>query len=81
MRYVDGDLLFFVHDGSGLLETEFGPLRYLQRLLFHTPLVYVFVFGSYFYHDMLWYPLRGRRIVEAWRRESPWGRLFSTYEG
>jgi len=28
VRYVDGDLLFFVHEGSGLLETEFGPLRY-----------------------------------------------------
>jgi len=28
VRYVDGDLLSFVHKGSGLLETEFGPLRY-----------------------------------------------------
>ncbi|TFV57790.1 homogentisate 1,2-dioxygenase [Mycobacterium sp. PS03-16] len=27
-RYVDGDLLSFVHTGSGLLETEFGPMRY-----------------------------------------------------
>ena len=27
-RYVDGDLLCFVHQGSGLLETEFGPLPY-----------------------------------------------------
>ena len=29
-RYVDGDLLMFVHKGSGLLETEFGPLRYRE---------------------------------------------------
>ena len=28
VRYVDGDLLIFVHQGAGLLETEFGPLRY-----------------------------------------------------
>lgn len=28
IRYVDGDLLCFVHHGAGLLETEFGPLRY-----------------------------------------------------
>ncbi|MDT5070320.1 MAG: homogentisate 1,2-dioxygenase [Mycobacterium sp.] len=28
VRYVDGDLLIFVHEGSGLLETEFGPLHY-----------------------------------------------------
>ncbi len=27
-RYVDGDLLSFVHEGSGRLETEFGPLDY-----------------------------------------------------
>ena len=25
-RYVDGDLLCFVHEGAGTLETEFGPL-------------------------------------------------------
>jgi len=28
VRYVDGDLLCFVHEGSGNLETEFGPLAY-----------------------------------------------------
>ena len=28
VRHVDGDLLCFVHDGSGRLETEFGPLSY-----------------------------------------------------
>ena len=27
-RYVDGDLLIFVHTGTGLLETEFGPMPY-----------------------------------------------------
>jgi homogentisate 1,2-dioxygenase len=27
-RHVDGDLLCFVHEGTGLLETEFGPLQY-----------------------------------------------------
>lgn len=30
VRHVDGDLLSFVHKGSGLLETEFGPLRYRE---------------------------------------------------
>jgi len=29
-RYIDGDVLSFVHSGSGLLETEFGPLRYRE---------------------------------------------------
>jgi homogentisate 1,2-dioxygenase len=30
VRYVDGGLLSFVHKGTGLLENEFGPLRYRQ---------------------------------------------------
>ena len=30
VRYVDGDLLSFVHSGSGTLETEMGPLRYRE---------------------------------------------------
>ncbi|UGT90234.1 homogentisate 1,2-dioxygenase [Mycobacterium ostraviense] len=29
-RHVDGDLLCFVHRGSGMAETEFGPLRYRE---------------------------------------------------
>ena len=28
LRHIDGDLLCFVHEGSGRLETEFGPLDY-----------------------------------------------------
>ena len=28
VRYIDGDLLCFVHGGEGELETEFGPLSY-----------------------------------------------------
>lgn len=27
-RDADGDLLYFVHDGAGVLETEYGPLAY-----------------------------------------------------
>ncbi|MGV0791529.1 homogentisate 1,2-dioxygenase [Mycolicibacterium sp. XJ1819] len=30
VRYVDGDLLCFVHAGAGRLETEFGPLSYRE---------------------------------------------------
>lgn len=29
-RHVDGDLLCFAHRGGGLVETEFGPLRYRE---------------------------------------------------
>lgn len=58
----------------------FGPLRRLQKLFFQTPLLYLFVFASYFYHDCLWYPLKGKRLVEKWMVASKWGRLFKAYE-
>jgi len=57
----------------------FSPLRIFQRLFFHTPIVYIFVFASAFYHDYLWYPTTGKKIVRKWLRESPWGRLFEKY--
>ncbi len=57
----------------------FGPLKPLQRLFFHTPLVYLFVFGSYFYHDFAWYPTIGKRRTEAYTKTSKWMRLFETY--
>jgi len=58
----------------------FGPMRWLQRLMFHTPVVYGFIFASAIYHDRLWYPFCGRKIVDKWIRESEWGRLFAAYE-
>jgi uncharacterized protein (DUF362 family) len=58
----------------------FGPLRWLQRLMFHTPIVYAFIFASGVYHDRIWYPLRGRPVVRDWLEHSPWGRLFADYQ-
>jgi uncharacterized protein (DUF362 family) len=55
----------------------FGPLKRLQHLFFHTPLVNVFVAASYVYHDFIWWPLKGRRIQRRLRRDSPWARLFA----
>jgi len=57
----------------------FGPLRFLQRVMFHTPIVYAFIVASAVYHDCVWYPLHGRRVAKTWRKESPWGQLFETY--
>jgi uncharacterized protein (DUF362 family) len=56
----------------------FSPLKVFQRLLFHTPLVYLFVFGSYAYHDFVWWPLRGKAIQRKARR-GRWGTLFESY--
>lgn len=58
----------------------FGPLKFLQKLMFHTPLVYLFILGSAVYHDQIWYRMRGRKIVKQWLSESPWGQLFAAYQ-
>src|SRR5437016_6486129 len=52
----------------------FGPLKPLQKLFFHTPLVNVFIFGSELYHDLYHWPTRDRRTFENWRANTPWGR-------
>ncbi len=57
----------------------FGPLKRLQHLMFHTPLVYLFVWASYFYHDYFWYPFKGQKYVNKFL-ESKWGKLFGKYE-
>lgn len=57
----------------------FGPLHGLQKLLFRTKLLYLFVFGSFLYHDYLWYPTLGKRRAERYKRTSKWMRLFESY--
>ncbi len=57
----------------------FSPLKILQRLLFRTPLVYAFVFGSAFYHDQVWYRFNGRKIFKNWLETTEWGKLFQEY--
>lgn len=57
----------------------FGPLKAIQHLFFRTPLVYIFVFASFIYHDYIWWPLRGKAIQSRLRKESKWGKLFENY--
>lgn len=57
----------------------FGPLKGLQHLFFHTPLVNIFIFGSFFFHDYLWWPLKGKRIQRERVASTKWGKLFEKY--
>jgi uncharacterized protein (DUF362 family) len=56
----------------------FGPLKRLQKLFFRTPLVYLFVYASFVYHDFVWWPLVGRRRQKS-LKGTGWGRLFDSY--
>ncbi len=57
----------------------FGPFKSIQKLFFHTPLVYLFVVSSDLYHDKFWWKFKGKKIFEKWKSESEWGRLWESY--
>src|SRR3954465_9487659 len=57
----------------------FGPLKGIQKLFFHTPLVNMFVFGSEFYHDYYRWPRKDQQVSQDWQRTTHWGRLFEAY--
>ena len=58
----------------------FGPFKWLEELMFHTPLVYIFIMASAIYHDRIWYPSKGKDIVNKWLKENRWGKLFAEYQ-
>ena len=57
----------------------FGPLKSIQKLFFHTPLVNMFVFGSEFYHDYYRWPKKDQHVFEDWKQTTHWGKLFEAY--
>ncbi|MCC6750933.1 MAG: DUF362 domain-containing protein [Deltaproteobacteria bacterium] len=56
-----------------------SPLKVMQKALFHTPLVKVFIFGSEVFHDQVWYPVWGQKVVDEWLNGTEWGRLWREY--
>lgn len=74
---------FSVGDNGASLVGDFiwfGPLKRMQKLFFHTPLVNLFIFGSEAYHDYYRWPLRDRKVFDAWREQTEWGQLFDRYQ-
>jgi uncharacterized protein (DUF362 family) len=59
--------------------TWFGPLKKLQKLFFHTPLVYAFIAGSEIYHDYYRWPLKDKKVFKKWKKNTEWGKLFENY--
>jgi len=56
-----------------------GPLRFLEKIALHSPLVVWAPLASNIYHDMLWYPTVGRKIISGFL-ETGWGKLFTSYK-
>ena len=55
-----------------------GFLRFLEKLLLHSPLVVWAPFASNVYHDILWYPTVGRRRIKRFKK-TEWGALWERY--
>jgi uncharacterized protein (DUF362 family) len=53
-------------------------IKWLYRLLFHSPIFRMFIFASEFYHDKVWYPVIGRKFIKEFRK-TEWGKLFDQY--
>ncbi|MDD5331745.1 MAG: DUF362 domain-containing protein [Candidatus Nanoarchaeia archaeon] len=56
-----------------------GAFRFVEPMLFHTGLFNLAIFGSYFYHDKLWYPTVGKSRINKFMKTS-WGEKFKEYE-
>jgi uncharacterized protein (DUF362 family) len=57
-----------------------GPLRFLEKIALHSPLVVWAPFASNIYHDWIWYPTVGASRIRRYRG-TPWGRLFDERYG
>jgi hypothetical protein len=57
----------------------FSPFKRFQKLFFHTPFVYLFILGSYIYHDRVWWPLVGKPLMNVLEANSEWGKFFASY--
>jgi uncharacterized protein (DUF362 family) len=68
------------HQFAGWM-TWFGPTRIFQKMLTRPPVLYLGNFYSFFYHDVLHWPFKERKIYERWLSKSSWGSLFRAYAG
>ncbi len=57
-----------------------GPLRFLEKIALHSPLVVWAPAASNLYHDWMWYPTVGRARIARFRRTA-WGRFFDDRYG
>lgn len=58
----------------------YGPTKFLQKIVFRTPLVYIPILFSEVFHDFYRWNVKEKRIFEKWLRKSKWGKLFAQYK-
>jgi len=55
-----------------------GPLKFLETVALHSPLVFWAPLASNIYHDYLWYPTIGKNLIKKFMG-TDWGKLFQNY--
>jgi uncharacterized protein (DUF362 family) len=58
----------------------YGPTKFLQKLIFRTPLVVLPIFISEAEQDYFYWPLKYKRIAKEWQANTTWGKLFQEYQ-
>ena len=58
----------------------YGPTRVFQKLVLRTPFVVVPTLIGEFEQDVLYWPLKYKKIAAEWRETTAWGALFKRYQ-
>jgi hypothetical protein len=54
-------------------------LKPFHWFMFKTPFFRFFIAGSFVFHDLIWYPIVGKKIIKKFNKTN-WGELFNNYE-
>jgi uncharacterized protein (DUF362 family) len=58
----------------------YGPTRFLQKMIFRTPLVVLPIFISEAEQDYFYWPLKYKQVTREWLKNTQWGQLFRRYQ-
>ena len=58
----------------------YGPTKFLQKLIFRTPLVFIPITISEAEQDLVYWPFKYKKITREWMQNTTWGKLFQEYQ-
>ncbi len=58
----------------------YGPTKFLQKLIFRTPLVFLPISISEAEQDLVYWPFKYKKITRTWLHGTMWGKLFLEYQ-
>ena len=58
----------------------YGPTKFLQNIVFRTPLVKIPILFSEVFHDVYRWNAIEKKLYKKWMLETEWGKMFARYE-